>query len=86
MIRARIHEGRVEVEDPIPADWEGQFVKLVPLTPDDPLPDLEARLAALEALGPMEWEPGEQDQIAQSLVELDRLSKAAMQAVADEQP
>jgi hypothetical protein len=59
MIQARIRDGRIEVQDPIPVEWEGQLVKLVPLTPDDPLPDLEERLAALAALGPVELTPGE---------------------------
>ena len=36
MIRARVHEGRVEPEDPIPEEWEGQSVKIIPMTPDDP--------------------------------------------------
>jgi hypothetical protein len=36
-------------------------VKIVPMTPDDPQPDLEERLAALQALGPMEFEPGERE-------------------------
>ena len=86
MIRARIEQGGVEVQDPIPEEWEGQLVKLVPLTPDDPLPHLEEWLAALHALGPMEFEPGEREQIAGALQELDRVSKAAMQAVAGSQP
>ena len=86
MIRARIGQGRVEVQDPIPEAWEGQLVKLVPLTPDDPLPHLEEWLAALHALGPMEFEPREREQIAGALQELDRVSKAAMQAVAGSQP
>lgn len=75
MVQARIHQGRVEAQDPIPAEWEGQLVTLVPQTPDDALPDLDAPLAALHALGPMEWEPGESEAIASALGELDRLSK-----------
>jgi hypothetical protein len=49
------------------------------LMPDDPIPNLEERLAALHALGPMEFEPGEQALIATALEELDRLSRAVMQ-------
>lgn len=30
MIRARINQGRVEVQEPIPTAWEGHLVKLVP--------------------------------------------------------
>jgi hypothetical protein len=77
MVRARICKGRVEVEGAIPDAWEGQVVKIVPLTPDDQSPDLEARLAALHAMGPMEFEPGEWDRILESLREVDRLSKEA---------
>jgi hypothetical protein len=57
-------------------------VKIVPLTPDDPLPHLEERLAALEALGPMEFEPGERELAGQVLGELDRLSRDAMRKIA----
>jgi hypothetical protein len=78
MLRARIHQGRVEVQDPIPKDWEGQLVKILPLTPDDPTQDLEYRLAAMEALGPMEFEPRERQLVGQVLGELDRLSRDAM--------
>jgi len=78
MIQARIHEGRVEVQEPIPEAWEGQLVKIVPLTPEDPLPDLEERLVALHALGPIEWEPGEPEEIAQALQQLDQAGKEAM--------
>ena len=86
MLQARIHRGRIEVEDPIPKEWEGQRVKILPLTPEDPLPDLEERLAALAALGPVEFEPGERDRAAQVLEDLDRRSRDAMQKIADRQP
>jgi hypothetical protein len=85
MLRARIHHGRVEVQDPIPKDWEGQPVKILPLTPDDPLPDLDERLAALAALGPMEFEPGERELIGQALGQMDRLSREAMERIAGSQ-
>lgn len=81
MIRARVHQGRVETEDPIPAEWEGQSVKILPLTPDDPLPDLEERLAALQALGPTEFEPGERELAALLLVEQNELSRRVNQGI-----
>ena len=81
MIQALIHEGRVEVQEPIPASWEGQTVHIVPLTPDDPLPDLEERLTALHRMGPAEFEPGEREQIHAQLDELDRVSAAALAAI-----
>jgi len=86
MVQARIHHGRIEVQDPIPEEWEGQLVKVLPLTPDDPLPDLEERLAALAALGPMEFEPGEREVVDLTLGEMDRLSREAMHKLAGNQP
>ena len=86
MLHARIHQGRVEVQGPIPVEWEGQMVKILPLTPDDPLPDLEERLAALQALGPMEFEPGERELVGQALGEMDRLSRDAMGKIVSNQP
>jgi len=82
MIHARIHEGRVEAQDPIPEEWEGQLVKILPMTPDDPIPDLEEWLAALHAMGPIEYEPGERELIAGTLAELELISKTAMQNIA----
>jgi hypothetical protein len=78
MVKARIHGGRVELQDPLPEAWDGQIVKLVPLTPEDPNPDLQQQLAALHALGPMEFEPGERQEITRALAELDQVSKEAM--------
>ena len=83
MIHARINQGRVEVEEPIPAAWEGHRVKLVPLTPDDPISDLEQQLEALHAMGPMEYEPGEQEQAESLLREMNEISKAAMARLSD---
>ena len=82
MIIARIKKGRVQVQDPIPKEWEGHMVKIMPLTPDDPLPDPEEWLATMKALGPMEYEPGEKEMIEKGLAELDRISKEQMKKVA----
>jgi hypothetical protein len=68
----------VEAQDPIPREWKGQLVKIMPLTPDDPLPDLEEWLATLHALGPMEFQADERKGIEEALEELDRVSKAAI--------
>jgi hypothetical protein len=84
MILARIHNGRVEAQDPIPEDWEGHMVKIMPLTPDDPLPDVEEWIAAMDAQGPTEYEPGEEEMIEKELAELDRISKEAMKKMAEE--
>jgi hypothetical protein len=86
MIRARVNKGRVEIQDPIPEEWEGQVVKILPMTPDDPLADLEANLAALHALGPAEFDPGEREHGDRLLAEQDRLSREAMQKLAGNYP
>lgn len=86
MIRGRVRHGHIEIQDPIPEEWEGQSVKIIPTTPDDVQPDLEACLAALQALGPMEFEPGERELAARLWAEQHHLSRAAMQAIADRQP
>jgi hypothetical protein len=77
MVTARIHQGRIEVEDPIPKDWEGIAVKILPMTPDDSTTDLEERLVALQMLGPMEYEPGERETIVQAMKQLDGQSRDA---------
>jgi hypothetical protein len=82
MVQARIRKGRVEVEEPLPAEWEGQLVNITALTPDDPISDIEGKLAALDALGPMEYEPGEQEMIEKALAEMDAISKKAMERLA----
>ena len=56
------------------------------MTPDDALPTLEEHLAALHAMGPMEFEPGERELIASAMAELDRISKAAIQTVVGSKP
>jgi hypothetical protein len=83
MIQAKIRQGRVEVQAPIPASWEGQTVNIVPLTPEDLLPNLERRLAALHRMGPVKFEPGEREQMAAELEELNRVSAEAMAGIED---
>lgn len=78
MIRARVHGGRIELQEPIPESWEGQMVKILPLEPEDPLPDLDRLLKVLHDLGPMEFEPGERERIEGELKELNRVSREAM--------
>lgn len=85
MVQARIHQGRIELESPIPAEWEGQRVKILPLTPDDPIPDLEERLAALQMLGPMEFDPEEHELIDRALAQLDRMSREAIHNIPSNQ-
>ena len=80
-IQARIRNGQIELDEAIPADWEGCPVKITTMTPDDPIPDLEDRLAVLHALGPMELDAAERAAGAAALSELNTLSKAEMQAI-----
>lgn len=86
MVQARINQGRIQVDDPIPEAWEGRLVKIVPLTPDDPLVDLDGRLAALAELGPVEFDCGERESITQILANLDQVSRDAMQRAASKAP
>ena len=85
MIQARIHQGRIEVNEPIPQSWEGWLVRIIPSTPDDPSPDLEQSLAVLHALGPVEWEADERELIEREWAAMDRVSKDQM-AHLGEQP
>lgn len=86
MIQARIRQGQVELQQPVPDEWEGQVVKLLPMTPDDPLDDLEGRLAALHALGLMEYDSGEREGIASMLEAMDRKSRDALQNLMSHRP
>jgi hypothetical protein len=83
VVHAIIQNGHVEVQEPIPEAWEGQSVKIVPLTPDDPMPDLEARLVALHQLGPVELDPDERARIDDELKTLDEISKQALERIVD---
>jgi hypothetical protein len=86
MIKARVNQGRFELQDPIPDEWEGQIVKILPMTPDDPQGDLEENLAVLRALGPAEIDPGEREFATHLLEEQDRLSREAMQGIPGNHP
>jgi hypothetical protein len=59
------------------------MIRRAPPTPDDPLPDLEARLAALHALGPMELKPEERTRMEREWNALDEVSKQAMDRLAN---
>jgi hypothetical protein len=84
MVLGRIQDGHIELSQPLPQSWEGQTVKVEPCTPDDPLPGLSERIAALHALGPMEYAAGEREQILRALQEMDALSRQQMRRLADE--
>ena len=82
MIQALIHNGQIEVQSPIPEAWEGQLVKIVPLMPDDSIPDLDRRLVELHAMGPIELDPDERTLVASELEELNKVSTIAMVRIA----
>jgi hypothetical protein len=82
MILARVQNGSLNPQEPIPAEWEGQSVKVIPLTPDDPMPDWQDALARLEALGPVELDPDERAEMEKVLAELDRLGREEMLKIA----
>lgn len=86
MVVGRVEDGRIQLTAALPVAWEGQAVKIEPCTPDDAVPDLEQRLAALHSLGPMEYEPGEQRRMEQSVAAMNDLSRAQMQDLAERQP
>ena len=75
MLTAKIHEGRIEPEQPIPDVWEGLTVQVLPLLPDELADDLEQRLTALHDLGAAEFADGEEQQITEALSEMDRRSR-----------
>ncbi|MEX2174159.1 MAG: hypothetical protein WD872_07340 [Pirellulaceae bacterium] len=84
MIVGRVEHGQIQLVSALPQDWEGQAVKIEPCVPADALPDLRRRLAVLHALGPMEYEPGEQAQIARALADMNELSRTQIQHLADD--
>jgi hypothetical protein len=85
MIVGRIQHGQVEFDSPLPGEWEGMMVRVEPCSPDDTV-DLAARIAALHALGPMEYETGERERTRRELDAVDRLSREQMLHLADPMP
>ena len=75
MLTSKIHEGRIEPEQPIPDVWEGLTVQVLPLLPEELADDLEQRLTALHDLGAAEFADGEEQQITEALSEMDRRSR-----------
>jgi hypothetical protein len=86
MILGRVEHGRIKLSSALPEEWEGQSVRIEPCTPDDSAPDLKQRLAALHALGTMEYEPGEQEKIDQAIAAMNEISRVQMQNLADRLP
>ena len=86
MIVGRVQQGEILLSAALPAEWEGQTVKIEPCTPDDALTDLEQRLATLHALGPMEYGPGERESNERAIAAMNELSRTQLQRLADRVP
>lgn len=86
MIIGRVADGQIRLSSVLPEEWEGQAVRIEPCAATDVAPDLAQRLTALHALGPMEHEPGERQQIEQALAAMNELSRNQIQQIADAQP
>jgi hypothetical protein len=86
MVVGRIEHGHIQLAAALPVEWEGQTVKIEPCTPDDVLPDLEGQLAALHALGPMEFEHDERKANEREIATMNELSRIQMQHLSDGLP
>ena len=75
MIVERVEQGQIRLGSALPEEWEGQAVKIEPCTQDDSPADIQQRLTALHALGPMEYEAGEQERIEHALAALNEVSR-----------
>jgi hypothetical protein len=75
MLTAKIRDGRIEVDEPIPEVWEGLAVQILPLLPEVVAEDLEQRLTALHQLGAAEFDNAEEERISEALSEMDRRSR-----------
>jgi hypothetical protein len=67
-------------------DWineRGAFANYSGEMPPHVRDELERRLNALHELGPMEFEPGEREEIDKALAEMDSLGRAEMQQLLD---
>ena len=86
MVVGRVEHGHIQLTSALPAEWEGQTVKIEPFTPDDALPDAAQCLQILHAMGPMEYESGEQARIEKAVATMNDISRAQMQSLADGLP
>ena len=75
MLTAKIRDGRIEADEPMPDSWEGLSVQILPLPLEALADDLEQRLKALHELGAAEFEDGEEERIREALTEMDRRSR-----------
>lgn len=75
MLTAKIRDGRIEADEPIPEIWEGLAVQILPLVSEEIVDELEQRLKALHDLGATEFADDEEEQITQALSEMDRQSR-----------
>lgn len=78
MIHGVIHDGAIVPLDPLPPEWvEGREVVIEAASeasPDDPV-RIEAWFAEMQAIGPLQSEPGEREAIEKFMAEADREAK-----------
>jgi hypothetical protein len=70
-------------------DWineRGAFANYEGEMPPHVREELKRRMAALHALGPMEFEPGEEEEIGKFLREMDEISRRQMEQLGEPQP
>ena len=76
MIRAIIQNGQIHPLDPLPAEWtEGRQV-IVEDAESASSDDLDEWYRELQGLGPAQYEPGEWEQVQETLAEADEMAKA----------
>ena len=91
MIRAVYRNGKIEPLGGVPAEWEENEELTIEMAerflgPDEPVSDIEQRLADLHALGPMEFEPGEREEMERIWKEMDELGLQETKRMLDRHP
>jgi hypothetical protein len=91
MIRAVYRDGLIQPLGGVPADWqEGDELTILQkdefLGADDPIPDIDTRLAELHELGPMEFEPGEREEMERIWKEMDEFGRLETKRMWNQQP
>ena len=80
-IHGMVQDGLIVPLDPIPVDWaDGRRVRIQAdgETTVDDRAEIERWYAALTALGPAQYEPGEREVIERHMLEADRNAKESM--------
>lgn len=81
MIRGVYRDGLIYPEEPVPPDWaDGQPVRVEPqlAEPSNDPTEIDRWAADWQRSGPLQYEPGERERIAELLAESDALAKEQM--------